>query len=96
MIERKCLKCNTWNGEEQFCTNCGAAVAPEQILKEEDQKKIEEELAKPKDWLDILIERARGSKYLLVRVGFYMLYSVAFIVAAIGSFFAYLIAWSVG
>ena len=96
MIERKCLKCNTWNGEEKFCTACGAALAPEEIIKEEEEKKISAELAKPKDRLDILIEKAKGSKYLLVRLGFYSLYSVAFIVTAIGSFFAYLIAWAVG
>lgn len=96
MIERKCLKCNTWNGDEKFCTNCGAALAPEEIIKEEENKKLVLELEKPKDKLDILIEKAKGSKYLLVRWAFYSLYSVAFIVTAIGSFLAYLVAWAAG
>lgn len=96
MIERKCLKCGTWNGEEKFCKSCGAALAPEEIIKEEEAaKKVEAELI-PKDRLDILIERARGSKYMLVRWMFYSIYTVTLIVTAIGSFFAYLVVWAVG
>ena len=96
MIERKCLKCGTWNEAEKFCKSCGAALAPEEIIKEEEAKKKVEAESIPKDKLDILIEHARGSKYMLVRWIFYSIYTVAFIVTAIGSFFAYLVAWGVG
>ena len=96
MIERKCLKCGTWNGADQFCKNCGAAVAPDEIIREEEeQKRIEIANVQP-DKLDFLIQRARGSKYMLVRLMFYSVYSVALIVTGIASFFAYLIVWAVG
>jgi len=96
MIERKCLKCSTWNGEEDFCVNCGEPLSPKEIQKKEDAlKKIELE-NKPKDKLDILMERAKNSKYLVVRWMFYSAYSVGVMVAAIGSFLAYLVAWTAG
>lgn len=94
MIERKCLKCGTWNGDEQFCKSCGAAIAPDVIIREEELVKRKEAAAVPKDKLDILIGKARGSKYLLVRWMFYSAYSVVVVVTAIASFFAYLIVWA--
>jgi len=94
MIERKCLKCGTWNEEEKFCKSCGAAIAPDAIIKEEEEAKQIEKASKPKDKLDILFERAKGSKYLFVRVMFYSAYSVGIVVSAIGSFLAYLIVWT--
>ncbi|MBK6950550.1 MAG: hypothetical protein IPH24_00490 [Crocinitomicaceae bacterium] len=96
MIERKCLKCYTWNQDERFCKSCGAALAPEEIIKEEDEKKAFIESQKAPDKLDILLNKAKHSKYLLVRILFYIFYSVAMVVFAIASFVAYLVAWSPG
>lgn len=96
MIERKCLKCKTWNKDEKFCTNCGAALAPEEIIREEDEKKSALEALKKPDRLDILLHKAKHSRYLLVRILFYALYSVGVIVFAVASFVAYLVAWSPG
>lgn len=96
MIERKCLKCSTWNNDEKFCKNCGAALAPEEIIREEDEKRAALEAAKPIPKLDQLLDKAKNSKYLLVRILFYALYSVALVVFAIASFVAYLVAWSPG
>ena len=94
MIERKCLKCSTWNNDEKFCKSCGAALAPEEIIKEEDQRRAELEAARPKPALDRLLDRAKNSRFIVVRGLFYVLYSVAVVVFAIASFFAYLVAWS--
>jgi hypothetical protein len=96
MIERKCLKCQTWNQDERFCKNCGAALAPDEIIKEEDEKRALLESQKKPDKLDVLLNKAKHSKYLPVRILYYLLYSVAMVVFAIASFTAYLVAWSPG
>lgn len=96
MIERKCLKCITWNHDEKFCKSCGAPLAPEEIIKVEDAIREEKEKLKPKSKLDLLLERGKNSKYLPVRIAYYFFYSVGFIVFAIASFFVYLVAWSPG
>lgn len=94
MIERKCLKCQTWNQDERFCKNCGAALAPDEIIKEEDAKREALIAEQPKSKLDILLDRAKHSKYLLVRILFYFFYSIGVIVFAISSFVAYFVAWT--
>lgn len=96
MIERKCLKCSTWNHDERFCKNCGAPLAPEEITRIEDEKYAALQAQKPKPKLDILLDKAKNSKFIVVRILFYTLYSVGVIVFAISSFAAYLIAWSPG
>lgn len=94
MIERKCLSCGTWNKEEKFCTTCSAPLAPEEIDKVEDAKREQIRLSQPKPQLDVLLDKAKNSKYLLVRGLFYVMYSVAFVVFAISAFLAYLVAWT--
>ena len=61
MIERKCLNCGTWNGAQHFCTNCRAAIAPEEIQKAEQAALAKELLLQKPDKLDILFEKAKHS-----------------------------------
>jgi hypothetical protein len=93
MIERKCLNCGTWNGAQHFCTSCHTAISPEAIQKSENAVRAQELLLQKPDKLDLLFDKAKHSRFLLVRILFYILYSVGFIVFAIGAFAAYLIAW---
>ena len=95
MIERKCLKCGTWNKGEDFCRNCNSPLSPKEIEKEK-QKLHQERIAREyrPDRLEILREKARTSKYLIVRIGYYIAQSVLFVLMLLGSFFAWLIAWA--
>lgn len=95
-IERKCPKCGVWNKNEDHCTNCGNLISPVLLEKEEQIRKEELRRGLPKDKLDVLFDRAKNSKYFLVRAFFYVLYSFAFVVFIIASFFVYLVAWSPG
>lgn len=95
MIERKCLKCNTWNKDEDFCVNCGEPLSPKEIEKAEAIARKEKAAKEYKpDKLDIIQEKAKNSKYLLVRVAYKIGYSIGLVVMAIGSFFAWLVAWA--
>ena len=95
-IERKCLKCGTWNKSEDHCTHCGNTLSPVLIEKEEAALREERRLSLPKDKLDQLMDRAKNSRYWFVRAFFYVVYSFALLVFAIASFFVYLVAWSPG
>ena len=97
MIERKCSDCGTWNKGEDFCQNCNAALSPKEVIKAEDivreKKRIKEV---PVDKLDVWLKKQKNSKYLIVRIGYYVFGGVWFIVMGVASFFAYLTAYSIG
>src|SRR5690606_5533800 len=96
MIERKCPKCSTWNGDETHCKSCGTVISPEILQKIEDDEKAKKLAEQKPDKLDVLLSRAKNHRLLPVRILYYMIYSVAVVVFAIASFFAYLVAWSPG
>ena len=97
MVERKCLACGTWNNDERFCKSCGAAIHPEEIQKEDFKKRDEEQLAieeARKDKLDRMLDKAKTSKFWVVRAGYRVMYSVSMVLVALGGFFAWLVAWA--
>lgn len=96
MIERKCLNCGTWNKDEDFCTNCGAPISPKEIEKKEAQEKRIEEANKPKDKFDLLAERMKEHDSAFVRFLYKVAYSIGMVFAAIGGFFAWLVAMANG
>ena len=96
MIERKCLNCGTWNKDEDFCINCGSPISPEEIDRVETKKKIEEEKNKPLDGWDLLMEKMKNHRSGFVRVMYKVMYSIGMVFAAIGGFFAWLIAMANG
>lgn len=96
MIERKCLACGTWNNDEKFCKNCGNPIAPEEIERIEQKKKEIEEANKPKDKFDLFAERLKTHRLLVVRIIYKIGYSIGMVFAAIGAFFAWMVAMANG
>lgn len=96
MVERKCLTCGTWNKNEDFCINCGAAISPKEIEKLEEAKREAIRRNAPKDKLDIILEKAKNSKHWYVRFSFYVLYSISFVIFGIGSIITFIVAWVQG
>ena len=94
MLERRCTKCNTWNGEEPFCKNCGNALSAAEISKIEDAQREEWQASQQKSKLDILYDKARYAKSPIVRALFWFIFSIAFVVFAISSFVAWMVAWT--
>lgn len=91
-VERKCLVCQTWNNDNDYCTNCGNLLSPVLI---EEKRERERELRRnlvPPTKLDIFIDNWKNSRFLVLRVIYQILYGIAFIFFAIASFFAYLAA----
>jgi hypothetical protein len=91
-VERKCLECNTWNKDNDFCTNCGSPVSP--VIIEEIREKKREEVRQsiPPSKLDIFLHNWKNSRFFLWKWLYYVLYTIGFIFLAIASFFAWLAA----
>ncbi|WP_070137328.1 hypothetical protein [Crocinitomix algicola] len=96
MIERKCLACGTWNKGESHCTHCGNPISPEEVQKADWKKKELEEANKPKDKFDLFAERLKNSDSMFARIIYQIGYSIAMVFAAIGGFFAWMVAMANG
>jgi ferredoxin len=96
MIERKCLSCGTWNKDEDHCTNCGNPISPTEIVKVETKRKREEEANKPPDKFQVFADRMKNHKYFLMRVIYRIGYSIGVVFAALGAFFAWMVAMANG
>jgi len=91
-VQRKCVKCQTWNKDEDYCTKCGELLSPRLI--EEKRERVREEIrrSKPPSKLDIFIHNWKNSSNFFVKAIYYILYSIGFIFFAIAAFFAWLAA----
>jgi methionyl-tRNA synthetase len=96
MIERKCLQCGTWNKDEDHCMNCGEPISPKEIDRVETNKRLEAEANLPKDKWELLMDRMKHHQSVFVRVMYKVIYSIGIVFAAIGGFFAWLIAMANG
>lgn len=89
--ERKCPNCNTWNKDEDYCLNCNTLLSPKII---EQQRELVREQQRHRDptAFDLFILRWKNSKYLLLRVLYKVLHTIAVIFFAVASFFAWIAA----
>lgn len=75
----KCPRCKTWNEDVDYCENCN------QLLQSESQRKVEHEEKsiayknRPKDNIDILVEKMKTSDNRFVRGAYYLLQSIGFL-----------------
>lgn len=92
MIERKCPKCKAWNKDEDYCESCGEALSPRALDIRREEKIAAEEAARVPDKFEVLQEKAKHSKYFLVRVGYYIVYSIFMVIGALGAFVAWMTA----
>lgn len=90
-VERKCLKCNTWNKDNDYCTSCGSPVSPV-IIEEIREQEREKQRYRPPTKLDKFIDAWKNSRFWILRALYHILYTIAFIFMAIASFFAWLAA----
>jgi hypothetical protein len=96
MIERKCLKCGTWNKDEDRCTNCNEPLSPKEIDRVETKKKEIEAANQPKDKWQLMAERMKNHESGFVRFIYKVGYSIGMVFAAIGGFFAWMVAMANG
>ena len=96
MIERKCLSCKTWNNEEDYCKNCGEALSPKALDVKREKRLADEEAAKVPSKVDVYLEKAKHSKYFLVRIVYYIVYSIFMIIGGLGAIMAWLTALANG
>ncbi len=95
-VNRKCPKCHTWNTDNDYCTNCNELLNHQIRLKEAEQARQTEWDNRKLDKIDATIKRMQYSKYAVVRILFYFVYSVWMIIFWISSFFITMIAMGPG
>lgn len=82
----KCSQCNTWNIDRDYCEVCNHLLSPKIIREIEVEHKRLEQLNKPKDKIDLWIEKGKNSNNIFVKAIFYFLYSIWVVFFAIVSF----------
>ena len=89
-VERKCLQCQTWNKDNDYCIKCGHPISPVSIeeKREEERERFKKPIVPSK--FTLFLERWKNSRFLPLKWLYYVLYSIAFIFFSIASFFAYL------
>ena len=94
MLQIKCKKCKTWNDGGDFCLKCNAVVSMEEEEHLEIVIKKEIKRNKPKDKIELFIEKYEHHNNLILRGIFYIFYPVYLLFSAIGLFLAWLILMS--
>jgi ribosomal protein L37E len=92
----KCSSCGTFNKNLENCEQCGALINPETILKKKteqrrikfDKKLAQNQMESKNSW----IYKMRHHRFWIIRLVGHALYSVWFILVAVGSFLAWLAA----
>ena len=90
MLQIKCRSCQTWNNDRDYCINCNSVISIQEEERIENAKKKEIERNKPKDKIDLFVEKYKNHSNIFIKGTFYMFYSVYLIFAGIGAFFAWL------
>ena len=78
----KCPNCNTWNENQDYCSNCNTLINYQlEKNQKEDQKKLEA-LEAPKDKIDIWLEKIKNSDSGLDKALYWALRSSWFLLLA--------------
>jgi uncharacterized membrane protein YvbJ len=85
-ISRKCPKCSTWNGDNDYCTSCGHLLNYAMQLEQEERDRSEAKRNRIPDPLEQFFIRWKASKNILVRVAYYIVFSIWFVLFAFFSF----------
>lgn len=96
MIERKCPHCGSWNGNEDYCKNCGEAISHEVLEKIRYEKLTQEAQNKPPDKFDLFAAKLKNHRFFLLRWVYQIGYSIGMVFAAIGAFLAWMVAMANG
>lgn len=89
-VQRKCPKCGSWNGENDFCHACGELISP-QIIEEKREATLESLWSEDKETaFDRFLFRWKHSGFFLFRWIYYTFYSIGVVFFAIASFLAYI------
>lgn len=85
-ISRKCPKCGTWNGDNDYCTNCNHLLNYQMQLEQEDKQREEDYKKRIPDPLEKFFLKWKGSQWVLARITYHIVYSVWFALFAFFSF----------
>lgn len=95
-VSRKCSHCGEWNGNQDFCTQCGKPLSPAEVRKEELKKWKPMWVRTEPTAIDLFLERIKQSRNPVVKLIYYAMYSIWVAYLAILSFFMFLVAITPG
>ncbi|MES2628504.1 MAG: hypothetical protein V4616_05995 [Bacteroidota bacterium] len=88
---RKCPNCGTWNTDTDHCESCDHLLNYQVKLVQEQEQREQDWREREKDKMDLYLARFRNSRYWPVKVVYYILYSVWFLLFTIVSFLAFVV-----
>ncbi len=91
-VERKCKTCNTWNKDNDNCTNCGALISPSRLREIFIKKRNKRNENLPPDKFDVFLNKWKNSNNLLLKGLYYIFYSILSVFFGIAFLIAYLVA----
>ena len=92
MKQIKCSNCGEWNTDRDNCDHCAEPISRE-LIEEIREEKREIERGKNGPSLDeVIMQKARESKNVFVKFGYYSFYFLTMIAISIGAFGAWMIA----
>jgi len=96
MKQRKCPKCGHWNQDEHQCTECGYALTARLLHDEYIEKLEKEDSEKAPSKIEIWLNQLKQHDNVLVRMFYYVLFSIWSIYMFIVSVFVFIIATTPG
>lgn len=93
---RKCLDCNTWNDNSDYCKNCGKLINSVKKVGLEMDIKEKEAKEATKTAFDKWLEKLSASSNPFVKLFYYIIYSVWVIFSAIITFILFLVSAASG
>ena len=92
-LEIKCTQCGVWNKGRDHCKACNFPVSQNEIRKQEEIKDRLKPKADKKDELDKALEHLKHHRFLVVRIGYHIVYSTVWMFWVISSVFSMIVAF---
>lgn len=81
----KCPKCQTWNDDKDYCTECGQLLSFEIQRAQEAEQKRRAEANLPKDKFDLFFIKIKNSDHWFDKILYYFFQSVWFLLIALAT-----------
>lgn len=89
-VSKKCPQCQTWNGEVDYCTNCGYLFSYK-IQREKEEQERQQKQTDERNQYEVILHRFKEKPGFLNRIIYHAMNSVYIVIFLITSFIVGLI-----